>query len=31
VARLHLNEMLDPNYVVVSSIEKKYLPAKKKP
>jgi len=26
-----LNEMVDPNYVVVASIEKKYLPAKKKP
>jgi len=31
VARIHLNEMVDPNYVVVASIEKKYLPAKKKP
>lgn len=30
VARIHLNEMVDPNYVVVASIEKKYLPAKKK-
>src|ERR1700758_549452 len=30
VARIHLNEMGDPNYVVVASIEKKYLPAKKK-
>jgi len=30
VARLHLNEMVDPNYVVVASIEKKYLPEKKK-
>jgi acetamidase/formamidase len=29
VGRLHLNEMVDPNYVVVASIEKKYLPAKK--
>jgi acetamidase/formamidase len=29
VARLHLNEMVDPNYVVVASIEKKYLPVKK--
>lgn len=26
VARIHLNEMVDPNYVVVASIEKKYLP-----
>ncbi len=31
VARVHFNEMVDPNYVVVASIEKKYLPAKKKP
>lgn len=31
VGRVHLNEMVDPNYVVVASIEKKYLPAKKKP
>ena len=31
VARIHLDEMVDPNYVVVASIEKKYLPAKKKP
>jgi hypothetical protein len=31
VAKLHLNEMVDPNYVVVASIEKKYLPPKKKP
>ena len=29
-ARIHLNEMVDPNYVVVASIEKKYLPSKKK-
>jgi amidase len=29
VARIHLNEMVDPNYVVVASIEKKYLPKKK--
>ena len=29
VARIHLNEMVDPNYVVVASIEKKYLPPKK--
>ncbi len=26
VAKIHLNEMVDPNYVVVASIEKKYLP-----
>jgi amidase len=30
VARIHLNEMVDPNYVIVASIEKKYLPAKQK-
>lgn len=29
VARIHLTEMVDPNYVVVASVEKKYLPAKK--
>ncbi|HZQ68307.1 MAG TPA: acetamidase/formamidase family protein [Terriglobales bacterium] len=26
VAKIHLNEMVDPNYVVVASVEKKYLP-----
>jgi len=26
---IHLNEMVDPNYVVVASVEKKYLPKKK--
>jgi len=30
VAKIHLTEMVDPNYVVVASIEKKYLPIKKK-
>jgi amidase len=30
VAKIHLNEMVDPNYVVVASIEKKYLPGKLK-
>jgi amidase len=30
VGKAHLNEMVDPNYVVVASIEKKYLPPKKK-
>jgi amidase len=30
VAKIHLTEMVDPNYVVVASIEKKYLPAKNK-
>jgi len=29
VAKVHLNEMVDPNYVVVAGIEKKYLPARK--
>ncbi len=29
VAKVHFNEMVDPNYVVVASIEKKYLPKKK--
>ena len=29
VGKLHLTEMVDPNYVVVASIDKKYLPAKK--
>jgi amidase len=29
VAKIHLNEMVDPNYVVVASIEKKFLPPKK--
>lgn len=29
VARIHLNEMVDPNYVIVASIQKKYLPAAK--
>ncbi|MBZ5701685.1 MAG: acetamidase/formamidase family protein [Acidobacteriia bacterium] len=28
-AKIRLAEMVDPNYVVVASIEKKYLPAKK--
>lgn len=27
VCRLHLTEMVDPNYVVVASIDKRYLPA----
>jgi amidase len=29
VAKIHLTEMVDPNYVVVASISKKYLPPKK--
>jgi amidase len=30
VGKLHLTEMVDPNYVVVASIEKKFLPPKNK-
>jgi acetamidase/formamidase len=29
VGKLHLTEMVDPNYVVVASMEKKYLPGKR--
>lgn len=29
VAKIHLDEMVDPNYVVVASIDKKFLPPKK--
>ena len=29
VGRIHFNEMVDPNYVVVASIEKRYLPPRK--
>ncbi len=29
VGKIHLTEMVDPNYVVIASIEKKYLPRKK--
>ena len=29
VGHAHLTEMVDPNYVVIASIEKKYLPAKR--
>jgi amidase len=29
VGKLHLTEMVDPNYVVIASIEKKYLPQKR--
>jgi acetamidase/formamidase len=29
VGKLHLTEMVDPNYVVIASIDKKYLPQKK--
>ena len=28
VARIHLAEMVDPNYVVIAGIEKRYLPKK---
>ena len=31
VGHIRLSEMVDPNYVVVASVEKKYLPAKKLP
>ena len=30
VGTIHLTEMVDPNYVIVAGIEKKYLPEKKK-
>src|ERR1700683_5217155 len=30
VAKIHLDEMVDPNYVVVASIDKKFLPPRKK-
>jgi acetamidase/formamidase len=29
VARIHLDEMVDPNYVIVASIDKRFLPEKK--
>jgi len=29
VGKVHLTEMVDPNYVVIASIEKKYLPARR--
>jgi amidase len=29
VARIHLEEMVDPNYVVLAAIDKRYLPPKK--
>ena len=29
VAKIHLTEMVDPNYVIIAKIEKKYLPARK--
>ena len=28
VGEIHLNEMVDPNYVIVAKVKKKYLPAK---
>src|SRR5713226_3854678 len=31
VGKIHLTEMVDPNYVVVACVEKKYLPAKREP
>jgi len=30
VAKIHLDEMVDPNYVVVASIDKKFLPARRR-
>jgi acetamidase/formamidase len=30
VGKIHLTEMVDPNYVVVASVEKKYLPPRAK-
>lgn len=30
VAKIHLDEMVDPNYVVVASIDKKFLPPRRK-
>jgi len=30
VAKVHFDEMVDPNYVIVASIDKRYLPPKKK-
>src|SRR5215468_1071565 len=29
VAEIHLNEMVDPNYVIVAKVKKKFLPAQK--
>jgi acetamidase/formamidase len=29
VGKLHLTEMVDPNYVLIAAIDKKYLPPKK--
>ena len=29
VGEIHLNEMVDPNYVIVAKVKKKYLPARK--
>ena len=29
VGKIHLTEMVDPNYVVIASVEKRYLPPKK--
>jgi acetamidase/formamidase len=30
VGKIHLTEMVDPNYVIIAKIEKQYLPPKKK-
>jgi acetamidase/formamidase len=29
VARIHLDEMVDPNYVIVARIDRRFLPPKK--
>ena len=29
VGEIHLNEMVDPNYVIVAKVKKSYLPPKK--
>jgi acetamidase/formamidase len=29
VGKVHMAEMVDPNYVVIASVDKKYLPPKK--
>jgi acetamidase/formamidase len=29
VGEIHLNEMVDPNYVIVAKVKKSYLPSKK--
>jgi hypothetical protein len=29
VAKIHLVEMVDPNYVVIAAVDKRYLPVKR--